>query len=225
MARFVVPGRYRAGLARLLGLDTKVQNDLLTTLSRHEPTASTNYLIERIVNEVEGIGPEDAEELVGAIIGIYLGFQVYEGITVPDVVRDILSSKDLAAPEDRYEHLYRYLVDVFSIEALEITTKAVNVNIDHEHTFGNARILTDVRPVFRGASAETEAQTPAGALIVHTLKLSYYQNGQLEDFYIALDTDDVNRLRDVLDRADSKARGLESMLSAAGVPYFGVETR
>lgn len=223
--RFVVPKRYQAGLGQFIRLDSESQRRLLSALSRQKPTASMDNLISRAASGVENIDmdPNDVEELVGAITGIYLGLYVYDERPIPDAVEDILNQEEFAVSEDERERLKSYLTELFSIEALVITTKAVNLHIENEHTFINARVLTDVRSVFEGPSSEIQPETPVGAFILHTLKISYYQNGQSKDFYVALDTDDVSTLQDSLKRAGSKARGLESLLSAAGVHNLDTE--
>jgi len=66
---------------------------------------------------------------------------------------------------------------------------------------------------------------PAGALIVHTLKLEYKQGNEEKDFYIALDTNDVKKLREQLDRAEQKAESIKLMLNQAQVSYLDVEER
>ena len=83
------------------------------------------------------------------------------------------------------------------------------------------KILTDVRYVFQ-TNPEEE---PFGAVIVHTLKLSYHENDDHKDFYIAMDDDDLIKIRDVLDRADAKANILASKLENAKISYLGNENR
>ncbi len=217
MTRFVVPRRYQAGLKRFLSLDDETQRAFIDALSRQEATANLGDLIQRAASEAENLDVDDVEELTGAITGIYLGLYVYHERPIPGAVEDILNSQEFAVSEDERERVRTYLTDLLSIEALVTTTKAVNLRIENEHTFINARVLTDIRSVFDYSSSEAQPEVPVGAFIMHTLRISYYQDGQHKDFYVALDTADVSALQKTLKRADSKARGLESLLSAAGV--------
>jgi len=82
------------------------------------------------------------------------------------------------------------------------------------------RILTDVRPVFEPSAPEA---APAGAVIVHTLKISYRGDNSAKDFFVALDSEDVRQLTEQLERARSKAESLKSVLKAAEVPYIDAE--
>ena len=79
---------------------------------------------------------------------------------------------------------------------------------DHENSFCDAKILTDLRPVF-GASAEVQ---PEGIVVTHTLKLEYHDDrGAHRKFYVALNQDDLETLRNVLERADKKANSLQAL--------------
>ena len=56
--------------------------------------------------------------------------------------------------------------------------------------------------------------------MVHMLNLSYHHEGELKELYIAMDTLDVEVLREVLDRADLKRQSLKSLLKKLGVTYL-----
>jgi hypothetical protein len=76
-----------------------------------------------------------------------------------------------------------------------------------------AKILTDVRYAFQ---ADPE-QRPYGAVIIHTLKLSYHEQGEHKDFLVALDDEDIPILKGILNRAEAKAKVLRKQLDAANV--------
>ena len=64
--------------------------------------------------------------------------------------------------------------------------------------------MTDVRPVF---GSDTKAP-PAAAVLVHMLDLSYQKDGDIKHLYIAMDSMDIDTLRETLDRAETKAESL-----------------
>jgi hypothetical protein len=100
---------------------------------------------------------------------------------------------------------------------LGVLTKASSLWTEHEHIFVEAHIATDMRPVFKD---DLDAPLTA-ALIVHTLRLTYLQGSERKDFYVALDIDDIDKFRAILDRAELKAKSLNSLLATADVPVFG----
>jgi hypothetical protein len=96
--------------------------------------------------------------------------------------------------------------------------KAMGVAADQDHIFLHARILTDIRPVFNNKGDSVDA-----AVIVHNLRIHYGQDSDHRDFYVALDTNDIQSLREALDRADTKAKCLQGLLKTSGVSYLDAE--
>ena len=124
----------------------------------------------------------------------------------------LFSENDKATLETR-------LAKIFELRrSLSVTTKALDVLTSHDRVFYTARILTDLRPVFDESGDLIEA-----AVIVHNLRIHYGQDDDHRDFYVALDTRDIQSLRDVLDRADKKARSLEELLRLSGVSYLDAD--
>ena len=56
------------------------------------------------------------------------------------------------------------------------------------------------------------------------LKLAYHEAAESKEFYVALDTEDVRLLRDLLDRAIAKEAKLKATLSQSKFPYIGDNT-
>lgn len=101
------------------------------------------------------------------------------------------------------------LVSLLSVKPLNVSAKAIDLQTEDERVFCDARILTDLRPVFGSDSAAT----PEGLTIVHILKLGYDQGGERHrDFYVALNADDLQTLRKVIDRAEAKAKSLKNAI-------------
>jgi hypothetical protein len=96
--------------------------------------------------------------------------------------------------------------------------KAMDVVLDHSHVFFHAKILTDIRPVFN-----TKGDSIDAAVIVHNLRIHYEEDSDHKDFYVALDTSDIQELREVLDRADTKAKCLQGLVKKSGVSYLDAE--
>lgn len=100
-------------------------------------------------------------------------------------------------------------------KALSITAKTIDVVTDQERVFLKARVLTDFRPVF----SEDLRAIDAG-VIVHQLTIHFAQDDSHKDFYVAMDTSDIKKLREVLDRADKKSQLLEAMVKDSKVSYI-----
>lgn len=97
---------------------------------------------------------------------------------------------------------------------LRLTAKAVELRTAYEHVFAEARILTDVRPVF----ADGEIDRPAAGVVVDTLRLDYYgPDGEQQSFFVALDQEDMESLRDLSTRALAKSKVMRQLLESAGL--------
>jgi hypothetical protein len=137
--------------------------------------------------------------------GVALGFR--------DLATEKFTEEEFTAFKARIEKL-------LDIDSVSMSAKASILETDYENTFCEAKILTDLRPVF-GASIEDQ---PAGFVLTHTLKISYHDDStRHREFYITLDEDDLSNMRDVLNRAEKKAGSLRSLLAKIGVRLFGTE--
>ncbi len=75
--------------------------------------------------------------------------------------------------------------------------------------------MNSPNPVFNEKGDSVDA-----AVIVHNLRIHFGEDSDHKDFYVALDTSDIQSLRDVLDRADAKAKCLQGLLKTSGVSYL-----
>jgi hypothetical protein len=109
------------------------------------------------------------------------------------------------------ERLRERLARLLPLKSLAITSKAYDLLTEHEHPFGTARVLTDVRTIFEDSD---EGTAPAAALIVHVLKLRDL-NGQ--EYYTALSRSDLRDLHEVIQRAVRKEEQLRVELARTTV--------
>jgi hypothetical protein len=91
--------------------------------------------------------------------------------------------------------------------------KIQDIMTDHQRVFCSCRVLTDIRPVF----LEDAAIHPKEAVIIHTVKIAYHEDGAHKEFYVALDSSDVDKLRIALERAASKGKTTKALLAAANI--------
>ena len=55
------------------------------------------------------------------------------------------------------------------------------------------------------------------------LKIEFFADGKTQDVYLALDRNDLHRLRSVIDRAIAKTQSLTDYLDGIGLGYFELE--
>lgn len=222
LPRLRVPERYHAGFARIIRLGDESFQKLLNVLRDTPPALDYTELSSVITPKVSAVPPGDVGDILETLEALY---SVRARLALPvadfaEAVRKAVEeggAEELSLPGENGERLKERLTQLLDIDALDVTRKALDVLHEHEHTLHDARIMTDIRPVF-GLDTDDD---PTGALIVHMLKVSYHdESEEVKEFYIALDAGDIDMLIDLLRRADSKAKSLQRVIERAKVPYI-----
>ncbi len=135
-----------------------------------------------------------------------------------DLVTDALDSLkqevwgDVARTEwtNARSRLTGILSEIDDTHPFSIIQKASDLTYAHEKLLRDARIITDVRPVFRGDSEEITR-----GVVVHKLQIEYTSAGARHKVELALDAADVAALRKTCQRAEAKAAAIRKSLSSA----------
>ena len=215
-AELRVPDFLKQGLEKLGNLPEEAVEELLSLLRGEEAALSSVDISRRVASKTQEFEQKDVEEIVDALLSMYRARQEY-GVSTDTLIRDMSSAEGL---ETSSEQLEERLAKFLDVESLMITAKAFNVMSSHEHVMLKAQVLTDMRPIFR----EEDAGPPAAAVITHMLKLTYRQDEGEREFFLAMDSEDVRKLREVLERADYKAQSLRSLLQQTEIPSLEVKS-
>jgi hypothetical protein len=224
MAPLRIPKENEVGLKKLAALDDESVRELASTLREVSPVLSPTELSSKVASEVDTIPRRDIDDIVGVLLPLYLVREAREAST-PEIAEDVCQFMDqsddneLRLSSNDRARFKTYLVELLDVETVRLGSKALEMLFENQRSFLSARIVTEVRPIF-GSHPE---DTPAGALIVHMLKITYREEGQNKEFFVALDTTDVDKLGNVLDRADKKAESLKAFLDRSRVSYIDPE--
>ena len=200
--------------------------ELSAALREASPTLHLHRLTTAISAKIRSIDTADLDPILDAVISLSFVAATTE-VSIPEFVEDVcnaVNESGIAKPrlsDDDCVAFKRSLSDLLTADVFSIGTKARALMQEHERTFCRARILTDIRPVF-GAEVR---ESPKAVVVVHTLRISYHEGSELKDFYLSLDSDDIETLREVLERADSKAKTLESVLKVANVSSLSLSSK
>jgi hypothetical protein len=122
-------------------------------------------------------------------------------------------------PAEKLSRLRKRIQILFEAgTAITVGARSLNLLTACEHLFTDARIFSDIRPVF-GDPVES-----AGAVIIHNLRISFRQNDETQEFFVALDNNDLERLKAVIDRAEKKTKTMIALLERSKVPFFDVKS-
>lgn len=110
------------------------------------------------------------------------------------------------------------LVRLLSVNSVDLSSKASELFHEHSNVFESARIISDVRPVFGKGSA---SESIAGVVVVNTLKIKFFDRAGSKDIYIGLDEQDIEQVRDTVNRAFAKTKAIKQMVKAGKITNLG----
>lgn len=175
------------------------------------------FELSKQVAKVAGIRDREAMQIVQALLSLYAA-RVSQKAPVEAFLQEVCESIQEAGikPKNGNLELFKkFITDLLSLKgAIEITSKALNILMGNERNFVGARIFTDIRPVFK----ENPSDPPAGAVIVHTIRLDYVEGNARKGFFLALDSSDLQALKSVIERASLKEACVVPLLSKLELP-------
>jgi hypothetical protein len=217
--RLFVPDSNRTAIKTLITWDQPQFDSLVSTL-RDVPEVNGEPL--RLSSLSVGDLPrKESEKILDTIEMLYRIWASRGNQSLDAFVDDLLNAIRDFFPEADPQSVTSRLKTVLDIEPLARASKALSVSTDHEHVFYDAKILSDIRYAFR---PDPEAE-PYGATIAHVLKLVYHTERDHKAFFIALDGEDLLLLKNVIQRAEEKAKRLRKHLDAVSVPFLGTGGR
>lgn len=218
-----IPEQYEDGFVEIRRLKEDQVRELVSALKEEPSMLSRADLQRGIERRVSPDLSSKLDTIMETLISLY-GLRDRTGLELPDFVEVVSEMVDESYVEglgftdekDR-ERFKAELTQLLSIDALDIAARATDILYERERTIhGMPRIFTDIRPIF-GADPEAGLR---GAVIVHTLKVRYHDGRRVEELFLGLDTEHVNELIGVLERANSKAEALKQFLEDKDVPYI-----
>lgn len=226
MAELRIPPEYQRGFVVMRHLDEEQVQKLISALEGESPTVNRAALRSRVMSNVGTIARGDLDLVMDTLVSLYTIRESLE-MQQPDFADAVCEAMDesgveeLGFEDDEDRELFKArLLRLLGVDPLDMSAKASDLLQEHEHTVhGPMRVLTDIRPIF-GTDPERD---PEGAVITHTLKISYHEGRRVREFFLALDPEQVNELIGVLQRAELKAESLKRMLAGTPVPYIDGE--
>ena len=211
-----IPERYRAGLAKIHSLPIEVVSAMADALGK----ASVSNLKEMTaaIERPALLSAKDAEAVVTVLHSLYVfkagtESSIQEFVTVLVRAMQTSGSELLTVSDEERPSLESKLTTLLSLNRLERTFKIEQLRSDHQNIFYDAKILTDLRPVF-----DEPEKPPVGAIVSHTLKIVCHDYGEHREWYFALDAEDLQTLKKISERAMAKMESLKTVMKSANLP-------
>jgi len=224
MSPISIPESSYSAIQNLTHLTTADFGDFLEALSSSRPTLKADTFRREMAKNLPNIDRSIIESIVDELFALdhlrdeldATGEQLSKLISEAAIEAQ---SQEFPFTEADRENLEARLAKIFAMRrAVGLSTKAQDLLNDQHRVFYTAKILTDVRPVFNASGDSIDA-----AIVIHNLRIHYGQCNDHKDFYVSMDTSDIQSLREALDRADEKARCLQELLQRSGISYLDAD--
>lgn len=214
-AKLRIPDRYVPGLTAIAGLSDDALTALRSAFAETPGSLATDRLVDHVATAVPQLSDE-ARSITEALLSL-IALLPEDGSQALQLAQDVANSDDLDISENARADFAKRLVTLLDLECLMLAARATDLVAEHERVFHDARVLTDIRPVFGGDAN----RAPKAAVLISSLKIDFHPiSGDLDSLFFALDSADLHRLRTVVDRALAKHDSLHKMLEQTGMPTW-----
>jgi hypothetical protein len=220
MPKMSVPKEVLAGLKIVADLNPSARKAIIDTLRSESASLNPLQAADALAANVDGLDKSKARSVLDSVIALEFA-RASNDVSVSRLVGDVIGSLGLDLDQSNRDDLSSWLTESLGIDALLLSAKGISVMQDNEKSFLAARIITNIRPVYKEDLSEMPKTPPSAAVVVHTLKLAYRESGDYKEFFVTLDADDIATLKKVLDRAEAKFGTLKSLLESAKVAHLG----
>jgi hypothetical protein len=200
----MMPEAVKVTLREVASLPQDVFDALLAKLRIASPSGHPATIARHLQKGVEQLDSGKTQEIVTTLFSLYAA-KTKNRVPLSEFVDDILESVE--TPNS--QNLKTRLTDLLEVKSIALGVKASEVQHSYSSVFVSARMLSDIRPIFT-----EEPERPLGSVIVHNLKITFQQDSEPREFFVALDDHDISVLQRVLNRAEVKAKTLRALLQS-----------
>jgi hypothetical protein len=192
---------------------------LISAINSAPLTADLGILAKSIAPKVPGIPAGRLRHVLETLYTLYY-IRETSGVNPETFLEDLVDSiqhSSAKVPKKNIEKLRSLFRKLLDINAFNTVSKAGRLQRDGERLYCDAKILSDIRPVFRSSPADR----PIGAVVTHTLKMGYHEGSDHKEFYLILDSDDLVALSSLVARAMAKDKTLRDLLANVKLADLG----
>lgn len=219
MAVLNIPESQSAIFKKLSALTDQQFADLIKGLGGMRASLSIETFSKRLAAATTSIPAEDIDDYVTLLCGLYPVMENFDKSSqqVAGDIRETLKQiKRLDFAPDEATQVGSRMEKLLGIgNAIAVTAKALDVTTEHQNVFCGVKIYSDIRPIFSPSANSVE-----GAVVLHSLNISYHQGRDHKEIYFALEDGELNELKTAIERAEKKAKLLRDAISKSGINYL-----
>jgi hypothetical protein len=198
---------------RVADLSQTQYDGLVSSLSQIAPAASSTGLVKQLTPLISGVPSEVLSETIEMIFALSCS-RVSNDLTLAEFLKDVSESLVDVHPdnESSSQQSIKRIVELLSHCTVIVSAKAFVLQREHQRILVKSRVISDCRPVFGH-----DPDVVLGNVISHMLKISYIENMERREFFVALDDQDLNELQERLTRAQFKTKEISTLMGKSGI--------
>jgi hypothetical protein len=221
MAEFRVPDRFRSALIQLSGFSDDVINELSSTLEANPDVLTSRHAAFENASKLTKLTAEEGFPVIEALVPI-LYVAAAGRRSTDEVVQEVVNALTTGKKDEpkltksSIPEFKKNLSKVLSLAGLTLKAKALSIATENERLYSEAKILSDIRPIF----GDKVSEAPLGAALLHSLRIAFAEDGQTKELFVTLDTRDLRELQECITRALEKDKTLRNLIGQANLKIF-----
>lgn len=213
MARIRLSEEMVDALKKVAALSDGQYSEYVEAVEKIEPASNPLNLRDQIKPLVSSLAVGTLDEITQMIFALSCS-RVSNDVLLPEFLKDVENTLAEMHPAEYGggTNLIERMLRVLKSEAFVVSSKASVLQREHQRILVKSKIISDCRPIFGH-----ETDIVIGNVINHTLKISYIEDMERREFFVALDSQDLVELQTGLARAQFKAREIKTLMEKSGI--------
>jgi hypothetical protein len=218
MGALTLPEELKPALAATLSLSDEAFEQFLSQLQSAPMSFSDSELSDNLAASTKLIPPDTLSSIIEMLV-TFQWVPTSAGVSTDEFLDDLveaINETDLEVSiKSQPEKIRSRLGSLLGAKSIAFAASARQLRRNYERTFCSAELFTDIRPIFGN-----EDDKPAlAAIVVHTLRIGYHERNLLKDFFVALTSDDLDTLEELIEIARDQSEQLDSVLDSANLAH------
>jgi len=215
MAKLTIPPKDREALVSLFLINQEKKKAFLEIIKDPENVPHADDFAKHFA-DTTGMDRKEADKAIYILFNLY---DLYDrsGKNIEIILKDIIDflkdtdKKEIKEASAHQIDLFKtFLRKVLTLDdTLGIRAKAYRVMLQHQNIFRRSEIYSDIRSIFRPHRPDVK---PSAAVIVHSLKIDYYEDYIRKAIYFGLSFNDLHQLKNTVERAIKKHESLKTVI-------------
>ncbi len=194
-----IPQEHKEKFESYVGLSDELKAQIVAEIKSTDVGLLPSSLVKHLSSKIEL--PE--AKLQDIVLILHSLSNAQKGLKLDDEeFADVLnqSFREMNDLEYSVENMVSSVMNFLSQMNTELnsTNKIFELINDNDNVFLDIDFNNDIRPVI------LENETLSGVIVLHNMKITYRQNEESKQMYFALDTDDLKKLKEQIDKAEKQ---------------------